>query len=526
MSDRAKNENIDSQTLKRLQEKYPELVAKAKQIERDGKEIHPIVSYGHWHKLGKWLKKLLTVDPQKFHGKAYLTEDLESHSCSVASMVTIANLINAGTAYPLLLLTMADMGLLRGLLATATNLGLVMFSNQAGEVAAANKPGNRVWSEVGLAGVIFLNLIQSLVSGVGTQLLLDQANISKYMADDLVREQIVDPLEGKVEEYQFNPDAIASKEKCQELETQLTYVKANTSKSSRLYSQAYGSWADSQLPLERRSYFESPPSQWPYCVRAKYEEQQYTSRLAMAEEELQEFQEAIADRGSLAYLQEQKPDVYHQHFDEEGKLKSGMEATRVAVKMFAEKLTNGDWASLGLSLYIFFLSLVTSAIAVILVATHSNRIEDVELGERLKAAYIRSQTKETEISSIESDRELAIFLSLVEANVSQSGYLPDNEWIARAKASYISDRNKEITQQLNSIDRAIANLTQGCDCMKQSITQLEEIDTQQAIAQIIRGSHYLNCIFPAQLNQIDLSEIDLKWTENVDRRNLFSLFSG
>ena len=137
-------------------------------------------------------------------------------------------------------------------------------------------------------------------------------------------------------------------------------------------------------------------------------------------------------------------------------------------------------------------------------------IEDVELGERLKAAYIRSQTKETEISSIESDRELAIFLSLVEADVSQSGYLPDNEWIARAEASYIRDRHKEITQQLNSIDRAIANLTQGCDCMKQSITQLE-IDTQQAIAQIIRGSHYL----------IDLIEQHLYPRRNWLQRRLY-----
>jgi hypothetical protein len=119
-------------------------------------------------------------------------------------------------------------------------------------------------------------------------------------------------------------------------------------------------------------------------------------------------------------------------------------------------------------------------------------IEDVELSERLKEAYSRSQTKETEISSIESDRELGIFLSLIEADVSQSGSLPDNEWLARAKASYISDRNKEITQQLNSIDGAINDLTQGCDRYKQLITQSEaEAEERQVISQIIRGSHYL-----------------------------------
>ncbi|MEL7420848.1 MAG: hypothetical protein AAGK10_20100, partial [Cyanobacteria bacterium J06555_3] len=259
-----------------------------------------------------------------------------------------------------------------------TNLGLIKFSNQAGEVAAASKPGNKFWSEVGLAGVISLNLIQSLVSGVGTQLLLDQANISTRFANDTIYEQTIAPLEAKVNEYEFDPDEIESKQKCQMLEAELAKVPANTAKSSRLYNQAYGSFGESQLPLEQRSYYSSPPSQWAYCPRAKYEEQELASNLATAKAELQRFQEKVADKGSLAYLREQKPDIYEEHFNEQGELKSGMEATTVAVEMFWEKLASGDWASLGLSMYIFGLSVITSAIAVILVATHSKR-EDVQM---------------------------------------------------------------------------------------------------------------------------------------------------
>lgn len=381
MSDRSNfhnPDNFDSEYLRRLQQQYPELVSKAKQINQDGKETNPIAAYGHWKKLGSWLKELLTVDPSKLHGKAYVTEELESHSRSVAGMVTIANLINAGTAFPLLLLTMADMGLLGLFLAAGTNLGLIKFGNQAGEVAAANKPGNQFWSETGLIGLICLNLLQSVVSGVGTQLLLDQANISKRFAEDLVYVQTIEPLEAKLKAAQFDPDEIESKDKCDELEAELARVQPNTPKSSRLFNQAYGSYEEYQLPLEQRSYYNSPPSQWAYCPRAKYEEQQLASNLATAQQELQEFNSKIADRGSLAYLQQQKPDIYQQHFSEEGELKSGMEATTVAVEMFWEKLANGDWASLGLSMYIFGLSVITSEIAVILVATHSKR-EDVQM---------------------------------------------------------------------------------------------------------------------------------------------------
>jgi hypothetical protein len=123
------------------------------------------------------------------------------------------------------------------------------------------------------------------------------------------------------------------------------------------------------------------------------------------------------------------------------------------------------------------------------------------LDERLKAAYTRSQTRETEIPFIENDGELAIFLQQIEERVSQSGYLPDNEWLARAKASYFSDRHKELTQQLNSIDGAIEDITQGCALFQKSITQAEtEKNEEQAIAQLIRGSHYLLALTEYYLN--------------------------
>ena len=374
MSDRYKQ----NEDLIRLQQQHRELVKKAIQIHRDGRETNFVASDRHWKKTGNWLKELFTVDERKLHDKAYVTEELESHSRSVAGMVTIANLINAGTAFPLLLLTMADMGIFGLLLAAGTNLGLIKFGNQAGEVAAANKPGNQFWSETGLIGLILLNLLQSVVSGVGTQLLLDQANISNRFADEMIHKQTIAPLEAQVKEYQFDPDEIESKQQCQALETKLIKVQANTSQSSRLFDRAYGSFGEYQLPLQQRSYYNSPPSQWPVCPRARYEEEQLTSNLATAQQELQEFNAKIADKGSLAYLQQQKPDIYQQHFNEEGELKSGMEATTVAVEMFWDKLTNGDWASLGLSMYIFGLSVITSAIAVILVATHSKR-EDVQM---------------------------------------------------------------------------------------------------------------------------------------------------
>lgn len=119
-------------------------------------------------------------------------------------------------------------------------------------------------------------------------------------------------------------------------------------------------------------------------------------------------------------------------------------------------------------------------------------IEDSSLSARLQAAYSRSQTEETELPEIESDRELAIFLNLLEEKVNQSGYLPDKGWKEKAKEVFLSDRRKEITHQLNSLEEAVKNFNLGCDLLQKSVAQTDSLkDSQQAIAQMIRGSDYL-----------------------------------
>ncbi len=393
------DDNFDQETFRRLQQQNRELIELAKQISKEGKEAHPIVSHNYWGKIGLWLKELFTVDSTKLYGKAYVTKEIQSHSRMVADMGTVANAINIATALPLLLIAMADIPFFGLFLALGTASGLLKFSNKAVEIAAAKKPGNQFWSEVGLAGVIFLNLIQSVVSGVGTQLVLDKSGIANHFADRMVYEQTIAPLEARVNNYQFDPNAIPSKKECQALETELPKVEANTSESSRLYEQAYGRYAEAQLPLKERSYYSSPPNQWPHCPRAKYEEARLTSRLSTAQQELQEAQAKVADKGGLAYLRKEKPDIYDRYFDEVGELKSGMQATTTAVEMFWENLVTGNWASLGLSMYIFGLSVITSAIAVTLVATHSQR-EDIQMSwspavAQEKESYLKEMRKKT-----------------------------------------------------------------------------------------------------------------------------------
>ena len=129
-------------------------------------------------------------------------------------------------------------------------------------------------------------------------------------------------------------------------------------------------------------------------------------------------------------------------------------------------------------------------------AQQQGGIVDIELSARLQTAYDRTQITEAEISEIEQQGELEIFLNLVEEKVSQSGSLLDEGWKKKAKEAYISDRQKEITQQLCLIDEAINDFNLGCDRLQKLLNKPDPLadlsqDVQQAIADLIRGSDYL-----------------------------------
>ena len=414
MSDRNNQNNFDSEEIRRWIQQNPELLAKAKQSNKKRTEAHSIVSDGYLKKPGQILKDLFTVNPKQLHGDAFTNREIESHSNAVATVGTVANTINIVTAFPLIFFAMADIPLLGFPLALGISLGLLKFSNTTVEIAAANKPGNKFWSDVGLAGVITLNIVQSVVSGVGTQLMLDKPGISNRFAEELVYTQVIKSKEAKVEEAsKFDPSIIESKQKCEELEAELANTPSNTDKSRRLYQQAYGSYQDSLLPPEQRSYNGLPIHQLPHCIADKEKEKRATEKLATAESELQESKAKIAENSSLIYLKQQKPDVYQQHFDDKEELKSGMTSVKLSTEMFFEKISNGDWTALGLTLYIFALSIITSAIAVLLVASHSRRVDiqmsrsnavkrarDIELAKRRAELFNQLASRESTRSDI------------------------------------------------------------------------------------------------------------------------------
>ena len=374
MSDR--NKGLGKRNLKQAQQQHPKLVARAKQIAQKRKVSDPVVPDNHWKVMWGMLLALLAVDSRKLYGEV-VSKNTKPNSQAVATMGTIANVFNTITAFPLALFAMADIPLLGLPLAIAITLLVLKGSNLCVEVAAVYKPSNRLQSEVGLAGVVALSAVQTIVSGVGSQLFLDQPAISNRFAENLVETQVVESLENNVRILESDKYYQKSQQECELLEEILFKTPANTDQSSRVFNKLYGNYEDSQLPLEQRGFYSSPVSQWPLCPKAREEERQYIENLTVAKDKLKETKAKVAEEGSLTYLKEQKPDTYQQNFDRNEELKSGNSATTTAFEIFSEKIANGNWTSLGLTSYIFSLSIITSAISVLLIAIHA-RSEEIQ----------------------------------------------------------------------------------------------------------------------------------------------------
>lgn len=365
----------------------------------------------------KWLcylfQDLLIVPSSELYGDAIVTKKLARQSRWVAGILTVTNLINAASSFPLLLLTLIDFGIFGWVLAIAIELGLIKFSNWTGVVAIAYEAQHKNWNGIGLAGVILINIVQSFVGGVGTLILLDRPSLSDRLSEQLIQERVVVPQEKRIEALQIEPQQLTeAKNQCQRLEARLAQTPPNSPERGSLFSLAYGSWQDHNLPLPQRSYYTSPVAQWTWCPKSSRLTEIHAESLATAEEELEELKTEIARKGNLSYLHS-IPDVYTQNFDDNDEIKSSMRAMAIALDLFFSRLKNGEWAMLGLSLYVFILSVVTSGIAIGLIATHARR-EDVQMSwsEAAAEAFIeflkQKQRERFELHTGSSQKELIL----------------------------------------------------------------------------------------------------------------------
>ena len=301
-----------------------------------------------------------------YYGKHYATEEVKKSASQTCGVVTISNVIDGVSVFPLLSIGFGG----NVVLASILSILLTIVSNYLGAVAARRKKG---WSSSSLRFLVAINIIMSATALVSPELMLNDSGIAEVRADELVKIQ-GDKIKNITPSPAAQKQLSEAESKCQKLSKEIQQFAKGSVQRGDIYIQMNGEYKD-----KNRDWSEVPVSQQPWCVRSKTLSASVgeISRKAQAEWEEREARIAAASSAVIG-LKTVLPELYDQHFDESGKVRSGTEEARIAIEITYSKLMKGELMQLGFSLFIFSVSVVTSAASVYLVVNHNKR-EDVQM---------------------------------------------------------------------------------------------------------------------------------------------------
>jgi hypothetical protein len=341
-----------------VQVQYPELVAQVKEGRTISEDTHS--------KVIPFLIDLFRVRPDELYGRAHVTSELQEDSKRTALAITIADGWHFVTTLPLLMIAFKDLFLVGGILALVTGVGLLKFSNICGAIAAAAQPNKKSWSHAGVGGMILTNLVLALFAGPGTELAMNQPELSAKKAQEIVKEKIRS-YQIKIDSAQENlKKAQGEKSECEVKTAQFTELKKDREpRADSLYREINGAWG-----VDENHWKNVPTDQLPICKKAPRRENEATE----AKQDMENIRKrSQADGGELIFLKKEYPETYKKYFTDDENIKSGVDLVKLATESFFGKCSKLEFFSLGLSMVSFVISVMTSGTAVALVIAHSQR---------------------------------------------------------------------------------------------------------------------------------------------------------
>lgn len=309
-----------------------------------------------WQKLFKAAKELLIADPKAFHGTAVVSEDLGKQAKLTAGTVTVSSLFNFFTNYPLLFFAFKDMGLFGVVLTSLSNILILKFTNDTTTAVSSRTKYNKTWQSWAIAASLSINILQSIASLVGTELMLNQSGLSQMKAAESIQKEVqqLETLK-QLDSRQYQEAAKG----CQEGEQQLNKLERTNPRWESLYAELKGTWGErnsnwNQIPLEKL----------PTCRKVDRLRTEADQNYETAKKNMGQLQVIRSKMGNdLAFLKQEMPLLYQQHFTPAGEMASGIEATRMAILSCTNKLLSGDIAAMGFPLFMLLLSVITSGYA-------------------------------------------------------------------------------------------------------------------------------------------------------------------
>lgn len=316
-------------------------------------------------------------------GKSCASQEFDQSCGNTVNIMAVSTLWDAITTYPLIEFALADfLGGASLPAAIAVSLGLTAGSNIAGKESCNRTKGKRSSARTALFIFLGLSLLRTAFSGVGLDILINRAGITRGYAEELVNKRIKDKSL-KLEELSTlkNPVLQDFKSACDATEAQLRELQRNDLRWDSTFRKARGSFAQ-QDEIKGKSVQEivnmfGAVSNIPGdCNRQRIQTELDNQAATELREEIKIYKK---DQGSLSpynFLSTHFPEDYESKFIETDKgeieIREGGELVRSSIVQFYSKLLNLEkLPGLGFSLFGMIISILLSLGSVLMLRSKS-----------------------------------------------------------------------------------------------------------------------------------------------------------
>ncbi|TVQ44218.1 MAG: hypothetical protein EA365_10630 [Gloeocapsa sp. DLM2.Bin57] len=351
---------------------------------------------------------MVIADPKDFYGTAKVTQELKKEAVNTATVNTMANWFDLVSNFSFwMFLFKSPVPFLDIILSLLASSSILTICNVAGKTASNRRQENLSLSNTALGVLIALNLVKSLFSGVGIELLLNQPALNQQMAQTLIEQQVeqIETLK-KLD----SPQYLNTVKRCDQGRAELETMPRQHPRWDSLYQELFGSWQDRE-----RDWSDTPIEQVPICRRVDRLEQDAYAAYETAKATLNQKLIRRSEIGNdLVFLQEQMPQVYQAKFKDRGdvstaEIASGTDAIGMATRNFFGKLRRGEWSDVSASLFGFSLSVITSAAAIFVTYQYARRQDVLDSRDEAIALrrdrWLESRWQEIVISSFPKEDE-------------------------------------------------------------------------------------------------------------------------
>ncbi|MBE9221765.1 hypothetical protein IQ215_03565 [Cyanobacterium stanieri LEGE 03274] len=343
--------------------RYAHLVA---MVDKEG-EIKPSQPDNLFVKI---IKNYLLSIPTEYYGKSYVTDKVRDDAVVVSRLINASNLIDFVGNSPLWFFAFKSLGSGWAFFITIVmNIIILKFSNDLSTKINTSNKNYHLVKKAGLfSGLVILNVIQSVASGIGVELFNNQSKLTEVKAQEIVEKQMIIEQENmEVFKNATSPQYVAVKERCEKGQEELNSLPHSNPRWYSLYAEMHGTWQE-----HTQDWDNVPMEQLPVCRQLVRLQNELFVNYENAQNNFNNLLIARNDVGNdLLFLDSSFPNVYQSHFTPEGELKSSLELVTLATNSFLTKLFDGKLGAIALPLFILSFSVISSFVSCIITWNYS-----------------------------------------------------------------------------------------------------------------------------------------------------------